>query len=188
MSSQPKPRIFHIATIPDLTDRIRAAFDGIKTYSEIAREIGTTARLVSKVIAEIYPDSMRARKGESLARVKSAHDGTKTTQQIADELGLRRSYVRTAMLKLELPIVRHKNLDRRNEYQACADAGMTHDETAEKLGVKPAAARKMSANFGITFKSRRYVQPKACKPVKPVSAPGFSASPEALRRYFERAK
>jgi len=96
-------------------------------------------------------------------------------------------YVRDTIKRLGLPVVYSKEVGRRAEYRAAAAAGMTYEEAAEHLGVKPNAVRKMSSAYGITFRSKF---PYQTAPIKlPAPRPGaFSASPDAIRRYTERAK
>lgn len=141
MSREPPPRIFHIAKPIGLQERIRAAYDGVKTSSQIAREIGTTTGHVSKAIFRL--------------KLKDA------------------------------PLQRKSHLARRAEYIACVDAGMTIYECAAKLGVSHHTVRSMAQDHGWEFKAKR--RAKKPRPAKP-TAVKISASPDAIRRYLERAK
>lgn len=124
-----------------------------------------------------------AKSGETQAAVLAAYDGIRTNSEIAEIIGRSREHVGCVLRKLKLPAIAKLVIERRHaDYQACADAGMTMRDCAEALGVTYNAVTHMDKNYGIKFARER------AKPASESSSVCFSASPEAIRRYFERSK
>lgn len=72
-------------------------------------------------------------------------------------------------------------------WDECLDAGMTASEAAEARGVTTGAAYSAARCRGREFASMRAVDPDRAVPVvKPARPTGFSASPEAIERYFAK--
>lgn len=121
-----------------------------------------------------------AKSGETQAAVLAAYDGIRTNSEIAEIIGRSREHVASVLRRLKLPAIKAPAIDRHADYQACADAGMTMRECAEALGVTYGAVMHMDRDYGIKF--------RRAKPASESSSVCFSASPDAIRRYFERSK
>ena len=123
-----------------------------------------------------------AKYGETKAAVLAAYDGIRTNAEIGEIIGRCPKHVASVLRKHKLPSIKAPASGRHADYQACADAGMTMRECAEALGVTYGAVTHMDKNYGIKFARER------AKPASESSSVCFSASPEAIRRYFERSK
>ena len=123
-----------------------------------------------------------AKSGETQAAVLAAYDGIRTNSEIAEIIGRSREHVASVLRRLKLPSIKAPASDRHADYRACADAGMTMRECAEALGVTYNAVMHMDRDYGIKFARVR------AKPASESSSVVFSASPDAIRRYFERSK